>query len=275
MRQYTRIDALMSLYEKTFSFSEDVDFIYDTCFKNQIRLFVMGKIPFVSEFTKFEAINSSDLISQNCVDAHNVKPVNIYCGIFKKSQYVPKYNTIFISLNNYYSDIYSRTNFDQNIVIATFRAKQGLNSDQERFFTEFLEEDTIKLTIQHELSHWISDALRNKFLTKINKEASMLPPPLDSEYFKLGLDDVDLTNPEIDAQVHEVDMIKNVFSKNDWDTISWEDFLNIKGSSIKIIYARMKQKKLYNIWIRLLATRLYRENLLGKQMIKDLTGKID
>jgi hypothetical protein len=86
------------LQEKTFKITKDVDYIYNMFFKNIIFDFKKKNImPKIGEYGR---ILSSELTSQDCVNANKVFPVTIICGVFTEgSYYSPKDSEIFISIN--------------------------------------------------------------------------------------------------------------------------------------------------------------------------------
>lgn len=259
------------LNEKTFNVSADIDYIYKRAFKKPIDLFKKGKY---HEFAKFvfgskkimgdyifDNFTSSDLKSKTSQKADKMKPVRIYCGISSKgNMYDPIINNIVLSINYSAFNLLRDANFDINIVKE--QLKPTGNFDQ--FLSEF-SETKIKSSIYHEISHWLNDTLHNLNIMRRAEKAieyKSLKPVLGKHK------DVNLTDFEVDAQVHAIKQMKRQNRKR-WDELTWYDLTTMNPSLReifrKLFFITQKERKEY---FKRLMKRLHRENLLGDKMKK-------
>lgn len=257
-------DKFQPLLEKIFNIDADVDYIYEKSrFPEFIKDFNEGKKPYKSQLFSFEfnfldtifnKIPSSELKTEDCVKAHSILPLNISTGISRKgSHYYPTIPSIFISINPnalsvYYSDEH-----------------ENLADIEKKVISKEITENRLKIGIHHELSHWISDCLYNKHLSKIVYSAIELKNP---ERMLLKQKDVNMTYFEIDAQVHSIKGLKRKFTQEQWDMLTLEDIL-IEYPSLISIYHVLKRDHGLDValvWQKNLIKRLEREGLLGKNM---------
>jgi hypothetical protein len=246
------------LTEKTFNIGKDVDFIYNKFFKKRIDRFRKddNNLPALGFYGR---LYSGELLSKTSKKAHNNNPVDIDCGAFPEgSFYRPVEKQIYISLNFSAIEFYDR--------------KESLSTNDKRAIENELTEHRIKSTIYHELSHWISDSLYNKYIYTMiarAKNISETDPNGRDKILKLlkqgGLS-IHTTNYEVDAQIHAIKQLKRTFRKG-WDYFTFKDLL------FKIPSLRMIAKDLYSLgddvykeWMKDLTKRMHREKLLGKNM---------
>lgn len=252
------------LLEKIFNIDADVDYIYEKSrFPEFIKDFNEGKKPYKSQLFSFEfnfldiifnKIPSSELKTEECVKAHSILPLSISTGISRKgSHYYPITPSIFISINPNALSVYY--NDDQ----------EKLEDIDKKIISKEITENRLKIGIHHELSHWISDCLYNKHLSKLVHSANELQNP---ERMLLKQKDVNMTYFEIDAQVHSIHGLKRKFTQAQWDMLTLEDILTEYPSLVSIYRVLKKDHGLdvALIWQKNLIKRLEREGLLGKNM---------
>ena len=68
--------------EKTYNIGKDVDMIYNKYFKKRIDKITKGEYNFPRGEMTYGTFNSSELKTKDCQKAHEINPVDIYCGIF-------------------------------------------------------------------------------------------------------------------------------------------------------------------------------------------------
>jgi len=239
------------LTEKTFAIGADVDYIYKKFFKRFINNVSKGEIK------NFPVIkfSSSELKSKKAQKAHKENPVTIYTGVFNTSAYIPFKSEIKLSLNGSVIDILKKHNIKE--------IEQMLGHDEFKRFMNELTPPTVKSTIYHELSHWISDTLYNKNITKRMGKAKE-----KNDYsLMLKFGETYFTDYELDAQVHAIKQLKRDYSK-EWESLTWGDIIT-KKSSFHVVGKALKKapKKAREDYRKRMIKRLNREKLLGKNMM--------
>jgi hypothetical protein len=250
------------LSEKTFNIDNDVSYIYKKSgFEEFLNKLKFKKFTSINVFAfKFKDISSSELSSQDSILADIVMPINIISGIFSKGSF---YNVDknsehlnYIQLSPIYKSIMYILDNDYDLTHLSKKDKADLNMT--------ISEKGIKATIAHELSHWISDCLHNKHITKLLHKAMDLN---SKEVLLLRQKNVNMTYFEIDAQVHSIKTLK-FLHKGDWDNLTFTDVVMQYPAMLKLMVL-IKDKfgsDILNIWQKFLLKRLHRESLLGKNM---------
>jgi len=241
------------LTEKTFAIGADVDYIYKNFFKKFVN--TVNKNPNkVKDFpvTKF---SSSELKSKKAQMAHKENPVTIYTGVFDTSAYYPFESKITLSLNKSVIILLKSHSIEE--------IKRMLGDKEFKRFMNEMTPGSIKGTIYHELSHWISDTLYDKNITKRiikAKEKNTYTPMV-----KFG--ETYFTDYELDAQVHAIKQLKRDYSK-EWNDLTWDDIIT-KKSSFNVIGKALKKasKEAREDYRKRMIKRLNREKLLGKGMM--------
>lgn len=253
------------LLEKTFNIDSDVDYIYEKSgFSKFLEQFNAGEKPFKEELDLLKSIRniifskilSSELQSEDCINAHRHNPVDIFTGIsIFGSHYNPNSKSIFVSFNVSALKVY----YDGDIDFLSQHQKESIHNE----FTE----QRIKIAIYHELSHWISDSLYNKHIRRILNRAIELNNP---DIAKLKQKDVNMTYFEIDAQVHSIKELRRNYTEAEWNELYLKDIM-VKYPSLFAVYKTLKNEYGLDIallWQKNLTKRLYREGLLGENMKK-------
>lgn len=187
--------------------------------------------------------SSSNLSSPACRAAHQINPVEIFSGVVNGgNRYEPKNKKILVGIpGGAYLGLLS---YD---FIPKYQIK--------KFHSEFTEL-RIKSTIVHELVHWVDDSINNLHMTKfIEKE-----PGKFYEYLKKGKIDVNLGPVEINAVVNQINIIKGMFSQEQWDNLSWDKMIRLHPHLIGM------DDSFGRSWRILVKKRMARENILGKNM---------
>lgn len=255
------IDYMSILLEKTFDIMADVDLIYDRFFKSLISEFNNKKIDenWLLKYKKLK-MSSLELKTKDARKANKINPITIVTDLFDKNNNY--YNThelkINISVNMKVLDAYVKSNYNEKLLSIIL----GVGS--EKLFKHEITKHRLKSSIYHELSHWISDSLYNRHIKTLVDLAKKYKNP---ELLKLKQKDINLTYFEIDAQIHAIRNLKNMF-KDEWDTFTLDKvflYYNSLWNIAKEVYQKYGEDILI-IWQKNLITRMARENLLGKNM---------
>ena len=277
------IDFLLK--EKLYKLNDDIDYIYDTSFKqfiedfknknlkdlksycinNDISNSVLSK--YKIEGYIFSMLSTNDLKTPDSVHANSLLSVPIFCGSFKTGsfhQFNKKKNPyIQLSLPKSVVDIIYEHGYNFSDTL--------LSKSTKRQFDNSLREGSVKSIISHELVHWIDNAEYDVFgkiigsaKTKAEREDALLLKQLH----------VDMTYFEIQAQIHSIEQMKRLDSVlyEEW---SLETLLEQIPSLANIVYSLYKKydMSIVNIWLKFLIKRMDRENLLGKNMKLPLNMK--
>ena len=226
----------------------DVDFLYDTYFKEDIDTIKKTGIITTDMFKKNKT-STSVLKDSESVEADKINRCPITINLGYGSYYNPFDQTINISANKSAIDYVL---YDSNGDLKKAASRFGYS----KIITEFKEE-RIKGSIHHELSHWIDDTLHNQHIKKRLKKAQ-----------ELGTKDkknepMNASKLEIQAQIHNIKQLYNKY-RDIWDRLSFEDLINL-SPTLSAIYNSFSNE-IRNKWIRNIKTRMYREGLLGKKM---------
>ena len=237
------------LTEKLTEVNDDVDFIYDSIFKNDIDEIVTTGI-ITSDMFKTNRMDTSQLKSEPSVKANGLNHCEILFN-FGYNYYKPSSNLIQISINT--------------DAVGLILSEGGKLNDVNRYLSrnqassillEFKEEK-IKGSIHHELTHWIDDTLNNKHIAnKLNKASEngtnkFTNLPINAHYL------------EIQAQIHNIVQLKRKHEKL-WDNLTFDEMLGLSPTLNFINYNLVGDIKAK--WRRKLKERMYREGLLGKEM---------
>jgi hypothetical protein len=256
--------------ERTFSIKKDIELIYIKGFKSFFDIWESNNQNNKEELLRdilldyiiknkytFNTFSSKELVGSDCKKAHTVNPITINCGLYSKSSYVPEENAIYITLNSFLLFEYAKNIKDLDSFYVQFKKSDIKTMNNE------ITPKRVKLSIAHELTHWLDDSFHNRFLTDLINLAQDLKKP---DILLLKNKNVNLTYFEINAQIHAIKNLKNL-SKLKWDKMTLTDMF-FEYTSLKEIYSQvLKQgKDVAIIWQKLLISRMAREKLLGKNM---------
>lgn len=264
------IGRVFELTEKVYGFKDDVDFIFDKVFLPKLEEFLGGKMNVqANKEVEFAKVDSSFFKTKYCMEADRKNRIQIVFGIFKERiQYSPSEGIILISLNQVFSNLLIRMNYDfQQVKLALYASGEGVYWDE---FKKCFSERNIKTALQHELAHWIRMTLDMELYE---------PLPIDIGVSSFSIkkynsiintyEDVNASFIEIDAQVHEVAFLRSELGKK-WDSLSFFDLLTGYGLSIGVVYNLFKyDPESLKLWKFRLMRRLLREGLLNKKMIEE------
>lgn len=266
MEKYIRYFSdlnIFSLKEKLYNIRQDVDFIYNNSFKEIVDDIANNNLKDLSEYClpnskDIKIFKSSQLKAKDCKKAHEIIPIDIYCGLYDSSYYnFTKEKKVVVSINQGALD-----HFVQKINIPDTRSYFRRLKNQ-------VNEDRMKASIAHELTHWIDDSLYQLFHHIVGDETD--PKKRDNRLtFRTGL--MDTTYYEIQAQIHGIQEIKKAYSSEKWNKLSINDLFELYPPLTDVIdkVRREFNKEIAYSWIRAILKRLDRENLLGKNMMKTL-----
>jgi hypothetical protein len=264
--------------EATFKLKKDVDFIYNAIFKSFLDNINLNTLPQITkkhlsnnQDISLLTIPSSDLKSEDGQKAHSLEPILILCGSFKKGSFY-KSTKKYIQLSVRFDALYllAQANFNWNVL------KQNLPEKTFSLVRSELSEENLKNTIAHELSHWCDNAFHNKhLLTKSIKALQIQTQKGEKkakDFFLGKKQHPYFTNREINAIIHEIQQQRDYYSDIQWNNFTFKDLFQLNNSLAAVLEKSLilKEKDFYE-WERKIIERLYRENLLGKNMKKFVT----
>lgn len=240
------------LNERLMDVDVDVNNIYNKYFKDDFdKIEVWG---FTTEdMFKTASFDSSFLISPVAVKAHRLNPCHITINRMNGNNYNPSRKIINITVNKNAID-YIRT-YDGNVD----RATKYLDSTSSNNLRREFKETTIKGSIHHELSHWLDDTLHNSHILNRITKANQSGVGITKKGAPINADKL-----EIQSQIHNIKQLKNKYSDL-WDYLTFQEMLNY-SPALTIVYKGLIGD-VRTKWVRDIKTRMYREGLLGKDMI--------
>ena len=237
--------------EKLTDVDSDVDFLYDTYFKEDIEK--LNNTGFLkSGMFQTKDIDTSILQSEESKKGHQLNPCKI---VINKgyNAYDPINKALYLSVN------FGALNHiieNRGSLQAAYEDIPDINL-KNSFIREFTEEK-VKGSIHHELAHWLDDTFNKQHIEKTirkNVEAGGRSPkkmPVNMEKY------------EVQAQIHNVKQLHNKY-KETWDDLSFAQMVKL-SPALSVVYTQLNDTQRKQ-WIRDLKTRMYRENLLGKAMV--------
>lgn len=241
----------------------DVDYIYQFFKKDIDEIHRTGKV--TKNMFKHHIISSKDLKSDISKKCHKKNPCEIHIN------HDLKINNV--DLSNFYTPKGSGYDFSKHTSIIGIKIPNNvmnlvldegygdLKFTNEMFdgikreFTEY----KIKGSIQHELSHWINDTIDNRYLSKILKKRY-----IKNLLNKNKVNNVNALDFEIYAIIQNIYQLKKEFS-NIWDEMTFEEMLE-KSPALSNMDNYL-DKESYKKWKRKVKTKMWKSNLLGKNMV--------
>ena len=254
MKKFIRDKIRESLIEeRLMDVNDDVDFIYDTYFRKDYEEIEKTGIITDDMFKSFN-INTSMLKSPLAVKADKLNPCVISInGGGPSNFYSPSRNLISVGPNkNAISFVLGNGGSIESAI-------SYLTGSQVKTMTNEFNSSSIKGSIHHELVHWVDDTLHNKHITnRINTAQER-----NSDITKKGLP-INADSMEIQAQIHNIQQLKRKYG-DIWDSLSFWDMISYSPalSSMTNNFDDGTKKQ----WVRNIKTRMYREGLLGKNMV--------
>ncbi len=239
------------LTEKLTDVDLDVDFLYDTYFKEDIDNLNETGILKGNMFENIET-DTSILKSEEAKEAHRLNPCKILIneGI---NGYQPLTKILYLSVSFKALNHIINNNGDLNAAYEDLS-----NPTQKNNFSREFAEEKVKGSIHHELAHWLDDTFNKQHIEKrIQKQ-------IETGNRNLKNIPVNMEKFEIQGQIHNVKQLHNKY-KDTWDDLSFTQMVNL-SPALNVVYNQLNDTQRKE-WIRDLKTRMYRENLLGKKMI--------
>lgn len=285
-----RYNPLFPFFEKTYNIKRDVEYIYNKAYRQFMNEFTSEKMTLRSLerwlYGQPIEISSDELKSPDCVNAHKLDPIVIFCGFYNSvSHYDPlgnKQNRYPVVITPDVGLIHAMimSNYDISTLDANIKVKAGLEK-YKPFITSSinyqLEKESIKQTIAHELTHWIDDVSQGKFLLTralkvhdIENNALLDDKTKDALTQKImskGKPHRYMVDTEVNAMIHQIEALKDTMTQKDWDKLTLEDLFvhsDIYYTAWNIRNTAGREE--YYKWQKQIISRLHRENLLGKNM---------
>ena len=201
--------------------------------------------------------NTNIFSSKICKEANEKNPCNIiinFDGNKVHNYYKPSENKISISIHKSAVD-WVLYDFNGDL-------RKAASNDKNGALMQEFSEIKIKSTISHELTHWLDETCNNNSITKeLNKIKTKYAK--DPKYF-VGKNNVNSKYFEINAQINAIAQAKKQINDEEWNSMTFDQLINLI-ISLKTINKTLSQSDKIK-WLRNLKTRMYRENLLGKNM---------
>jgi hypothetical protein len=251
--------------EATFSLENDVDYIWDNYFKIVLDSYKITPEFYFEKLLDYKSVYntfpSSQLPSNWSKQATAVKPCEIRVGCFTQgSRYINTEKTAIIEIS-----------LPKDLIIHL--DKNGLKNKQllQKFpvLIQKFSKPALKSTIAHELTHWLSDSLRNNHLLQsaLNYNNKKEKAETNKRKEQLRFDFAVKAYYEIDACIHGLKEVKRKYSQTSWDNFSFNKTLMINPTLLEtILEFKNKEEYVYDCFIQKLFNRLLKEDLLGKNM---------
>ena len=256
--------------ERLTDVEEDVDFIYDKFFKEDIDEVQRTGIVTTNMFKIHET--DSNILKSNQAREANLstlkkfkKPITIYIN--------KKFSHGFDNFYNYKDNIISIGISRDALEYALDhhrgdiqKAADGLPLKLKVTFKQQFTEEKIKGSIHHELAHWIDQTFNNDAVSRsVNRYNLMVNKKKRHKNAPEGSGtDINFEYMERQGQIHNIKQLYNKH-KDQWDKLTFKGMLELSPALDKVYYT-MGDKNLRDKWVRLIKQRMYREGLLGKNM---------
>lgn len=245
------------LKEALMRIDDDVNMIYSKYFEYDIDSLTKKGVSIDNSYFLSSELDTSVLKDPLCVKAHEINPciILINSKTFPINVYAPSKNTISVGVNKVgvrFIIDEAKGYFEEALkVLRGF----GGEDDANKLIRDFSEE-RVKGTIHHELVHWLDDTLHNGHLNKFLNKRQRNP--------KILKGNINSSSIEIQAQIHNILQLKNKFS-DIWDDMTFMRMIRL-STPLSVVYNMLEGDE-RNEWIKKLKKRMYREGLLGKNMI--------
>jgi hypothetical protein len=257
--------------ERLTDVEEDVDFIYDKFFKEDIdevqRTGIVTTDMFKTHEMDSNMLKSNEAREANIMTLKKFKtPVTIF--INKRFSH---------NIDNFYS-------FKDNIISIGIsrgaveyalddhggdiqKAADGLPLKLKVTFKQQFTEEKIKGSIHHELAHWIDETFNKNSVSRAVDRYNMLAQKKKRQKNAAEGSGTDINFEYIErqGQIHNIKQLYNKH-KEQWDKLTFKEMLEL-SPALDTIYYILGDKNLRDKWVRLIKQRMYREGLLGKNML--------
>lgn len=255
--------------EATYELDEDVDKIYNMAFAPIVAQIKDGTWDGKTYATSTYLGETNMLTSPDCKKAHEINPMVIITT--NGNEYNPNGDIvrgpfISVSINTQVLDIVGEHGSVKEAI------PQIPYSQRKRFVTE-LTPERIKGSIHHELAHWLDDTFHNRHISN-RIQWSLQAQEKNRDYKKAGnimsqgKKARDLSNYEINAQVHSIKQLKRA-NEDLWDILSFDEMVEL-NASLHNLSDEFKEIGQYESWKKQILRRMHREKLLGDEMYRTL-----
>jgi hypothetical protein len=235
--------------EKTYNIDDDVDFIYEYYFKEDIIKINNGDY---DDIFKPKFSSSTIFSSEEAREAHKINPINIYINDKNNTNGYDFINKII------YLGIHKQA---LSIVVNYPSIESAVKSTGYDMIGKEFTESKIKGSIRHEMIHWLDDTFTNVF----KKRKIFNPIENLRDYNKKNY--IYFDKFEINALIGNIIEAKRSTSKNLWNKLTFDEMLDLTPAlhTVKTIMNKIDKNK-YKQWKKEVLTRMNRENLLGDNM---------
>ena len=257
--------------EKLTDVEDDVDLIYDKYFKKDIdevqRTGIVTNDMFKTDQTDSNILISKDAREANLMTLKKFKePVTIFINKRFSNNidnfYSFKENIISIGISRDALE-YALDNHGGDIQ----KAADGLPLKLKITFKQQFTEEKMKGSIHHELVHWIDQTFNKDSVSRAVDRYNMLvqKKKRQKKAAEGSGTDINFEYIERQAQIHNIKQLYNKH-KEQWDKLTFKEMLEL-SPTLDTVYHMLGDKNLRDKWIRVIKQRMYREGLLGKNML--------
>lgn len=280
------------LMEGMVTFDRTVDAIYKEFFSEHFKEINQMNVDHVRRYAAGEFVRSvsiDQLIRQGIVKDRNIIETNeispaimIFNDVHKGNLFVPRENSksrkdeIYVTIASSVLDsIRLHPRLSKKELIDEIEERNG-QSVGITFQQEF-RPVRAKASINHELSHWYDNTVRNRHISNrligarniYNDEIAAgrsdeIASKRSGRFLFAGNQTPSPSNYEIEAFMSNVRQTKRA-NRSKWDSITFDEMLNLIPPALGIKHSTTKTKE-WGKWRRLVLARMAREGLLGRNM---------
>lgn len=275
---------LITLREGVLDFEKDVDSIYNAFFHpivEKLQRGEMSETEFAWAINQEVSMSSSEMVDRRIlqstilVQAARAIPVEFKfhtSGLPATGRYDTKNKIIYFTFaQDYVMDLLGIINFD---LTSSDSWSQRVKDE----VTRFVQGESTKETIRHELTHWVDDVRSNGALSNQIARAKVPrgeEPTKDNikAFNKLtgGHQNKNLGPAEINAIVNGIAEIRTKTLSSVWDDLTFDQLIDNSQALYAVAsFIQSEQPDEYQKWRNLVIKRMARENLLGKKMRSEL-----
>lgn len=239
------------LNEALYDIDEDVDLIMERHVVPAIKKFFADQEKHLKAYKNtgkvfLDYLDSSKLVSEWGTEAHKVNPIEITIGIVRDKD-----------------SFYDGEKHIHYQLLPSWELDQGKTYDKKEAFHKMRDiYDDMRMTVAHELAHWLNDSLENdavkRYLDKVTKEYE--DRDTEDRDKKIMASDV-----EIQGYMHDVGELKREYSEEDWDKLTFEQLFTKSGLDRASDNLKTNPSQ-HKAWLKKVMSRLSREGLVGKNM---------
>jgi hypothetical protein len=253
------VKELTLLKERVIDIESDVDLIYDMFFKRDIDELTRTGIITRGMFNEVYS-DTSILRSEKGREANMLMPCQLRINVSDNT-----YNTLdkIISLGVNKSAIEYVRDTSGNFMKAVKEIRLNYGIDKSESIVHEFTSWRIKGSIHHELYHWLDDVFHNNRLGKIIDKRKR--DFSGKKFTRKDLEKDNIKPHELQAQIGNIQQLKKEFG-DIWDVLTFSSLLYY-SPPLNAIYNHTDVDD-RGKWLRDIRTRMSREGLLGKNMVK-------